>query len=166
MPPTNNQRNGRRQKRVPPFARTHPFLYKLFLVSAQLTTPLTFLTLASTSGILHRKFSSISAPVSGTTSPSPAYNGFLTPRFPLTSAGTSVSLSSATFSKLRWNLPLNWRKVSVWLWYLSVWSYIARYALIGTSVVWVLSGWEGEGEMVERENVGDGRREEEQGQAA
>ena len=51
--------------------------------------------------------------------------------------------------------------MSVWLWYLSVWSYIARYALVGTSVVWVLSGWEEEGDVVERENRGA-----EQGQPA
>jgi hypothetical protein len=29
---------------------------------------------------------------------------------------------------------------------------MARYALVGTSVFWVLRGWEEEGDVVERDN--------------
>lgn len=54
----------------------------------------------------------------------------------------------------------------MWLWYLSVWSYIARYALIGTSVFWVLSGWEEEGDVVEREDAAEEAEGDGQGQAA
>ena len=133
MPPPNNRRNApNRQQRVPLFARTHPFLYKLFLFSSQFTTPLTLLTIASTSTYLPEKLSVSSL------------------------LGISELAPWLAARGKRWPVHSGWsgKTISAWLWYFSVWSYIARYALVGTSVVWVVNGWEDEGDVVERENGG------------
>jgi hypothetical protein len=162
MPPANPHRRRNNQRtRLPLFARSHPLLYRLFLISAQLTTPLVLLTIASTSSIVQRKLSS-----SPSSSPPSASSGQLTWRFPFRPTSISVTNSgigagvrsvAVSINSITSSWALQWKKVTVWLWYLSVWCYVSRPALIGSTVVWALKGMaEGEGGREEDELGRDG----------
>jgi hypothetical protein len=138
-------------KLIPRFGRSHPLLYRFLLLAAQFQTPLTVLTILSTSGYLRRKSAFLSSSSStGTAPPSTRSNASLS-KLGFTSP---FGLNLALFLPLKWGWGegsglgggVKWRTLTVGLWWMMMASFWSRHVLVGTSVWWVLNGWEDEGE--------------------
>lgn len=125
-------RRRRNRRKLPRFARSYPLLYRLLLLAATLNTPLTLLTILSTSGYLHRHLS-LSSPGSSSSSRSLSKLGFVSP----------FGLNLGVFvPRLQGVVGLKWKTCTVALWWVALGSFWSRHLLVGTSVWWVLNGWE------------------------
>jgi hypothetical protein len=142
------RRRRRNRKLIPRFGRSHPLLYRLLLLAAQFQTPLTILTILSTSGYLRRKTSSIS-PLSSSGTPQSTRSNSSLSKLGFTSP---FGLNLALFLPLKFGLGegsglgMKGRTTTVALWWMMMASFWSRHVLVGTSVWWVLNGWEDEGE--------------------